>query len=1046
LLEWFRKAKPLHMSDLDIAVIGMAGIFAGGGTLSELRRDLRNGNCLVSDIKDRDLGRRGISARRANFVPRLGSVGDLGIFDNERLRMPERSAQIADPQLRYAMMVAADALRSAGYSPGSYSGRIGIFGGAAFSIEWCLAIQRMLYASPIDVEINDLTLIERDFYMTRIAYHLGLTGPAVTVNTTCSTSLVAVHLAVQSLLADDSDIVLAGGCCLKPFWEGYPFREGGIFSQSGHCRPFDSEADGTVLGEGCGFVALKRLEEAQGDGDTILAIIKGSAVNNDGSDKAGYAAPSVKGQAEVVASAIEISAIDVERLAFVECHGTGTPIGDPIEIQALREAMAKFGKRSPLYVGSVKANIGHADAAAGIAGLIKAILALQERMVYPLANFRHPNPLCSFGDGSIRVPVAATPLPDGDVFASVSSFGVGGTNCHVVVQAHDRGDTIESWPLSGRRFDQYLRVAAPVPSAQPAEPISPREETGREPVSRSESIENIRISVADLFQSHFSEHGNIEAATIRDCGGDSIMTLVLAEELEERFGISMHANEITLDTTIDALTSIVTDKLGYCASSGHEEPRAGDASRQARAFPPSTGGDGLAWVVANRLDRTQHTARSVADLSSSEETYDLLLSQVRFVYPEVVDPVLDASAHVLEIDAAVPLDRIQAGFERLVRREIALRTGFQLVGGRWVCRADDSGPALEILSEEHSEGAAVEQICRDLVSAMAFDGGPLVRARLIDSLTDRPRLLVLALHHAIYDGVSLMILVADLLSEITSASSSAGRETLITYSRAQRRLIAEGAFLGEEAYWHDPLWSSTRALPQDFDTHSVAGLMGEELVLERRIPGAQTRALLKKLAHHKIGLRDLLLHGLVRSLADYADAGALQVMCVSSGRDVPTGMRNFDFSRTIGNLALGGLLCLRRPRQSSTVEAVRETARWLRSVPNDGIAQNLAGVDKRSGFNAGSIQYPAYDRQILFNFHGYDSYAGDLDQCSTMRYLGEKKYLPSDRERWAKLIFDITFESGELVLQCTYSMEQYRESTIGNLLRVMSDTVAQLSD
>ena len=1019
------------MSELDVAVIGMAGVFAGGGTLSELQRDLRSGQCLISDITDADMGRRGASVRREGFVPRLGAIKDLALFDSEQLRMSERSAQIADPQLRYSMMVAADALRSTGYSPHSYKGRIGIFGGAAFSIEWCLAIQNALYASPIDVEINDLTLIERDFYMTRIAYQLGFTGPAVTVNTTCSTSLVAVHLAVQSLLADDCDIVLAGGCCLKPFWEGYPFREGGIFSQSGNCRPFDREADGTVLGEGCGFVALKRLEEARTDGDRILAVIKGSAINNDGGAKAGYAAPSVNGQAAVVANAIGISAIDVNRLAFVECHGTGTPIGDPIEVQALRDAMGQLGKQSPLYIGSIKANIGHVDAAAGIAGLIKVILALQDRMVYPLANFRQANPLCPLGDELIRIPTSAVPLPEGELFASVSSFGVGGTNCHVVVQAHDQDIKFENLPIRGARFDQYLR---------PSQRIAPATKASEPPAPQIPD-DNIRASIIALFRSHFGDPDNINDVTIRDCGGDSIMTLVLAEEIEEQFGISMYANEITVDTTIDALTSLVAEKVGYSQSRA-ELPHASEAAAEARKLGQDPDNDGLAWVVANKLGHAQPHAEAVrGETTPADQKYELLLSQFRFFYPAVVDPVLDATAHVLQIDAAIAVERIQSAVRRLVDREFALRTGFKPADGRWACIIDAAEQPLQVLGDEYSNPAAIEQICRELVSAMAFDGRPLFHARLVESPGDNPRHLVLALHHAIYDGVSLTILLADLINEITGLSPIGKRESLVSFSHEQRRLISEGEFLEEEDYWQDPIWSSTAQLPQDFATESIAGLMGDELVFESRVPAEQTRELLRHLKRIKIGLRDLLLYATVQSLAGYAQADALQIMCLSNGRHVPVGMRKFDFSRTIGNLALTGLLCLGRSHQSSTLEGVREVARRLRSIPNEGIGHNLAAMAGDIGLPTSSVRYPAYDRQILFNFHGYDSYVGALEGADAISYLGERKYLPAGIERWAKLIFDVSFDQDELTFQCTYSRQQYTESTIGRLTEEIISTV-----
>jgi len=306
---------------------------------------------------------------------------------------------------------------------------------------------------------------DKDFLTTRVSYKLNLTGPSVDVQTACSTSLVAIHLACQNLLNYNCDMALAGGVSVTvPQKQGYYYQEGMILSKDGHCRAFDHKASGTISGSGVGMVVLKRLEDALEDGDHIYAVIKGSAFNNDGANRVGYTAPSVDGQAEVIANALAVSGVDADTIQYIEAHGTGTVLGDPIEIAALTQVFREqTDKKQFCAIGSVKTNIGHLDAAAGVAGLIKTALSLHHKQIPPSINFEKPNPKIDFENSPFFV---NTQLRDwhrqGDVprRAGISSFGIGGTNVHAVLEEAPHIEASDAAPK-----DQLLLISAKTPTA-----------------------------------------------------------------------------------------------------------------------------------------------------------------------------------------------------------------------------------------------------------------------------------------------------------------------------------------------------------------------------------------------------------------------------------------------------------------------------------------------------------------------------------------------------------------------------------------------------
>ncbi|HLM45141.1 MAG TPA: type I polyketide synthase, partial [Myxococcaceae bacterium] len=342
-----------------------------------------------------------------------------------------------DPQHRVFLECAWSALEDAGYDPGRFQGAVGVYAGSGLSshLSRVLASHELVSAVGVD---HAILANDKDFLTTRVSYKLGLRGPSVVVQTACSTSLVAIHMACQSLLSRECDLALGGGVTISPdLATGYRHQEGGVLSPDGHCRAFDARAAGTVSGCGVGVVVLKRLVDALRDGDTIHAVVKGSAINNDGASKIGFTAPSVEGQASVIENAQRAAGVDPESITYVEAHGTGTRLGDPIEIGALAEVFRSATERKGFCaLGAVKTNVGHLDTAAGVAGFIKTVLALKHRTLPPTLHFQSPNPETGLDDSPFYVNTALREWRSagGPRRAGVSSFGVGGTNAHVVLE------------------------------------------------------------------------------------------------------------------------------------------------------------------------------------------------------------------------------------------------------------------------------------------------------------------------------------------------------------------------------------------------------------------------------------------------------------------------------------------------------------------------------------------------------------------------------------------------------------------------------------
>ncbi|MBE9167120.1 SDR family NAD(P)-dependent oxidoreductase [Pleurocapsales cyanobacterium LEGE 06147] len=452
-----------------IAIIGMAGRFPGAKNLEEFWQNLRDGVESVSFFPEEELLASGIERSlldTPNYVKAGAVLEDIDLFDASFFDFNPKEAEITDPQHRLFLECAWEALENAGYDSQKYEGRTGVYGGASLNNYYSFAPNRARLGSAQSYQ----TLIgnDKDFLTTRVSYKLNLTGPSITVQTACSTSLVAIVLACQSLLNYQCDLALAGGVSIRiPQKTGYFHEPGGTLSSDGHCCAFDAKAEGIIIGNGVGVVVLKRLSEAIADGDFIHAVIKGAAINNDGSGKVGYTAPSINGQAEVIAEAMMLAAVEPETIDYIQAHGTGTVLGDPIEIAALTKVFrANTDKKGFCAIGSVKTNIGHLDAAAGVAGLIQTVLALKHKSIPPSLNFEQPNPEIDFANSPFYVNTKLREWQAGITprRAGVSSLGIGGTNAHVVLEEAPL-ESPKSKGKSQKQLWQLLIVSAKTESA-----------------------------------------------------------------------------------------------------------------------------------------------------------------------------------------------------------------------------------------------------------------------------------------------------------------------------------------------------------------------------------------------------------------------------------------------------------------------------------------------------------------------------------------------------------------------------------------------------
>ncbi|MCP5048406.1 MAG: KR domain-containing protein [bacterium] len=522
---------------LEIAVIGMACRFPGANDLHEFWHNLKTGMESIAFFSDEELQASGIDARLLNdpnYIKAGGKLEEIEYFDASFFSYTPREAEIMNPQIRVFHETVWTALEDAGYNSETYQGLIGLYAGATPSLDW--EARALLSGKANEMgQFAAYLLMKKDYLCQRIAYKLNLMGPTFVVQTACSTSLVSIHIAYSAILNGECDLALAGGVTISSHGkQGYMYQEGMISSADGHCRAFDNQSQGTIGGEGSGVVVLKRLENALADRNHIYAVIKGSAINNDGIRKAGFSAASVEGQAEVVKMALQMSEVDPESIGYIETHGTGTILGDSVEIESLRLAF-DTPKRSFCGIGAVKSNIGHLDSAAGVAGFIKAVLTLKNRFLPPSLHFQVPNPGLNLIDSQFYIITEPVPWINENgspLRVGVSSFGIGGTNAHIVLEEAPQ---------------QPVRKPAPNKNALPQLLILSAR-------SRS-ALEEMKGNLAR----HFTANPSIDLA-------DAVYTLQTGRKIFKYRWIAVCA---TLDEAIHALTSPDGGKMA--ALSGEEE-------------------------------------------------------------------------------------------------------------------------------------------------------------------------------------------------------------------------------------------------------------------------------------------------------------------------------------------------------------------------------------------------------------------------------------------------------------------------------------------
>jgi myxalamid-type polyketide synthase MxaB len=551
-----------------IAVIGLALRFPGADSKEEFWTNLREARDAVVTLSDEELLARGASPAdlaKPNYVRRVSRLRDPELFDPGFFALTSREAQVADPQLRVLLEVCHQAIEDSGHV---LSGtRTGVYVGAADNEFW---LSKLIYHHPqaLGASLANRTYIKNDYVATQLSHKLNLTGPSVSVSTACSTSLVAVHEAVTHLLFYDCDYAIAGGCEIDQGL-GYLYTEGETVSPDGCCRAFGANANGTLFGSGCGAVVLRRYEDAVRDRDHIYALILSTRINNDGRRKAGFVAPSAAGQSEVIYEAIATAGVSAEDITFVEAHGTGTLVGDPIEMQALTQTYRRFtARKSFCAVGSVKTNIGHLSVAAGVAGLIKATLALQHREIPATLHFDAPNPAIDFANSPFYVNTALVGWDTGDAprVAAVSAFGVGGTNAHAILTeapARELDGDARRWhliPVSARSPEALAQARTNLETFLSRAPVARADAAYTSQVGRSEHAFRSALVCGDAsgppHDSRWVDGGKAD--------GDVQVAFMFPGQGAQYVGMSagLYADEPLFRQTVDQCSRLLEDDLG----------------------------------------------------------------------------------------------------------------------------------------------------------------------------------------------------------------------------------------------------------------------------------------------------------------------------------------------------------------------------------------------------------------------------------------------------------------------------------------------------
>ncbi len=573
----------------EIAIIGMAGRFPDAQDIAQFWDNLKNGVECITSFSDEELIQSGVDPKlfkHKNYVRSSAILDDPDYFDAKFFGYNRAQAELLDPQQRLLLECGWEVLEDSGYDPAYFDGDIGVFIGVNYNTYYMHKVNKSFTKESLSRIFKGITGNDKDFAATRMSYKLGLSGPSLVIQTACSTSLVCTHQACQSILNGECDMAIAGGVkVLFPQKMGVMFEPGMIQSPDGHCRAFDAEAKGTIGGNGIGLVMLKRLPDAIEDGDNIYAVIKGSAINNDGNNKVDYEAPSVQGQADVIAEALAVAQVNPETVSYVEAHGTGTTIGDPIEISALTSAFRSLSADGNSYcaIGSIKTNMGHLESAAGVASLMKTALSFKHEMIPPSINFSQPNPLIKFPETPFFVNDTLRKWPQNGPKrrAGVSSFGIGGTNAHVVMEEapiQDRTRNVNDYPY----YPLVLSAKTDDALQKKIDDLRGWLKQNREQVQ----ISDIAYTLC-LGRRHFSKRAS---CIVKDFG-----------ELEDRLG-DLSANR-TFSNTNDPNISVVTpDEIDNFGKPTESDPNSyfDQLSRLVNAY---IHGESVDWLRLFQHDR-----------------------------------------------------------------------------------------------------------------------------------------------------------------------------------------------------------------------------------------------------------------------------------------------------------------------------------------------------------------------------------------------------------------------------------------------------------
>jgi amino acid adenylation domain-containing protein len=561
----------------DVAIIGMAGRFPGAKSINELWEVLKEGKETITFFKPEELDPHISESLRNDplYVGARGIIAEANTFDAAFFGINPKLAEVMDPQQRLFLEISWEVLEQTGYLPKHYNGSIGVYAGAGTNTYYK---KNILPNTEILDKVGYLlaeTVNEKDYISSRTAFHLNLKGPAVSVHSACSTSLLAIAEAVESIRTGQCDIALAGGSSVTaPISSGHLYQEGSMLSPDGHCRSFDASGKGTVFSDGAGVVLLKNLETAQKDGDKIYGIIKGIGITNDGGNKGSFTAPSTEGQAFAIKKAIQDAQIAPDSISYVETHGTATPLGDPIEIEGLKMAFGKQPKNGFCALGSIKSNMGHLTAAAGVAGLIKTILAMNNKLIPPSLGFEKPNPAIDFENSPFFVNAKLSNWnTEGPLRAGVSSFGVGGTNVHLVVEEYpiEQKNTSPGRPLQlltwsaksenslngyEKELGNFLKSRSNLELSDVAFSLNKTRDTF---ANRSFLVaENGTDASQELLS---AQKTNIKNAVLKIAPGELVFLFPGQGSQFSQMGLNLYKNEIVYNDAIDKCADILLDEL-----------------------------------------------------------------------------------------------------------------------------------------------------------------------------------------------------------------------------------------------------------------------------------------------------------------------------------------------------------------------------------------------------------------------------------------------------------------------------------------------------